>query len=260
MINSQHVPVYDGHQKEEYVLFENDFSAGLEGWSGLLDTGINYYPGLHTASLTGPFSMLVDTRGGAANVEAVASKRMAAYRGVWKINFRIAWNASLGGVGNNSLDKWRMSLDWQGGDDGVSRKWFELQYLHYSEGTSSNFIRWRLSDGNAASMNTITEISETTALDGTGLEMGFNQINKYDFFDIELRFIANAEDSKWLTLKINGKSYDISSYDLSNIQTAAGDFDNGANLLFYCENRASNSSADPYLLVDYVRVALEDYE
>lgn len=240
-----------GNEEDTYVLFENDFSTGMEGWGGLLASGMNYYPSLHSASLTGPHSLVIDTRGGTQNVEASASKRLPAFEGLWIIKARIAWNTHTTTVGTNALDKLRIALDWQRGTD---RRWWELQYLHYSEGTSSHYPRWRVSNGNAGTMNLITELSEASAGDGNGYELGYNAINKFDFHDIELRLTAHATRAAWGSIRINDQIVDLRAMDANAVQTAETEFVNGGNLLFLVENRPTEANADPFMLVDYVRV------
>lgn len=247
-LNPQDLP------RDQYVVFENDFSTGFEGWNGLLASGKNHYPSLHTASLQGPHSLCVDTYGGVANVEASASKRMGAFEGIWTITTRIAWNVhTTSGPEQNALDKIRIGLDWQ---RGVNRRWYEIQYLHYSEGTSSLYPRWRTTNGSAATTEVITDLSEASQGDGNGYELGYNQINKFDFHTIKIEFRTSTDTSvaKWHGIEVNGVSADLSNHDATGTQAVADEFDNGANLLFFCENRPTNANADPYLLVDYVRV------
>lgn len=231
----------------KYVLFENDFSTGNEGWNGLLDSGDNYYPTLDPHSITGPYSLRLDTMGHTAGVSAIACKRFWAFEGKYHFLFRFAWNGDAEG----DLRYLRWVLDWQVDTD--TRRWIEVKYTHYNQSTNAVLARWEVSDGNVNGMQEITDARIQ------GYELGFNAAHKYDFHEVEFSVTAIDGEYAWDTLRIDNQKVDISGFDLDNTQTAENDFANGSNILMYCTG-VSDETVRPYVLIDYVRAEVEPTE
>ena len=240
-----------------YVIFEDDFSTGNQGWNGLLDSGDNYYPVLDPHSLTGPYSLRLDTFNTAlTSVSAIACKRFWAFSGIWHVLFRFAWS----GDDENDLRYLRWVLDWQHETD--TRRWIELDYTHWNTSTEAMLARWRVSDGNVNNMQEITAVSgKRDAL--SGYELGFNAGGassarnlKPDFHEVEFSVAVKDNDYHWREVRVDNKRFDISDLSLNGSQTAENDFANGSNVLMYVVNRDDEAS-HPWALLDYVRVEVE---
>lgn len=230
------------------VIFHNTFNKSLEGWSGLIDTSENYYPSLHASAMNGEHAMVIDTVGGIVDVDAIASKRFYAYNGKYRLSVRFAWNADQ----PSYLRYLRFVMDWQRGNESTgTRKWVDLRYTHWNETTGAVLARWDISPGNASVFNEITEMS--------GYELGYNQKFKYDYHELIWEWVCDdsINDFRYIRAILDGVEYDLSSLPLTTDQTGVAEFDNGANLLFYCTNRSDNSAADPYLLIDEVLLEVE---
>lgn len=232
------------------LVLDDDFSDGMQGWSGLIAAGRNYYPTLHAGSRTGAHALCIDTRGGQAAVTATASKRLPAFIGKWYIDLWFAWNAKADAAGpeGNGLEEINFALDWQSG--ATTRKWFQFDYQHYDEGGSAVDPFFRISNGSANAFNTVTEIG--------AYELGYNQAYKYDYHHLVWSFVADGSRSRWDKVILDGITYDLSSYQCDQPQAEVEDFDNGANLLVQCQNRTTNSAADPFVLLDSIRVEIEE--
>lgn len=231
------------------VLFDNSFDQGLEGWNGLIAAGENFFPSLHPASQNGPWSMCLDTNGGVANVTAYATKRAYARRGIIRWQFRFTWSAEAEGVvaagpEQNGLRYLRFAVDWQRGNevDG-DRDWWEIRYRHWDESGAAITPIWEASDASANAYNAIADLA--------GYELGYNQANKYDFHDAEMMF--DTVNKRWISFRLDGRGYDLTSQAVGGVQSGVAEFDNGANFVFACQSRSNNSNSDPFMLVDWTK-------
>lgn len=229
------------------TMFDDRFSDGLEGWTGLVAAGENFYPLLHPASVEGGRSMILDTCGGVQNVTAYATKRSYAYAGIVRWYSRFAWSAEVLGVGGsagpeqNGLRYLRWAVDWQRGNEITGqRHWWEIRYRHYDESGGAITPIWEASDGSANAYNAIAGLA--------GYELGYNQANKYDFHELVITF--DSVRKRWISVALDGKLVDIRHMPGGALQSGVAEFDNGSNFVFGCQNRSNNSSADPFMLVD----------
>lgn len=223
--------------RSDGVLFDDDFSAGLQGWSGLLTTGENYYPSLSPVSATGPFSMVLETSGGVRDIHATASKRLYAFPGRVRWWTRFAWNAGR----RSDLRYVRFVVDWQQGRR--DRRWFEVRYTHWNESAGSVLARWDLTNAPALGYTEIPGLS--------GYELGYNMVDKYDFHDIIIEIDAGA--NRYVSVQVDQTAIDLTGLGSPSSLTPEGDFANGSNFLFYCHNLATRSESNPKLFVDRTR-------
>lgn len=224
------------------TVWDNTFEKGHDGWSGL-PGGANtrgYYPQLSPVSVTGPNSLLIDTRGEATNVLAIAAKRWYAHLGVIEWFTRFGWNAGpQSAVGGNSLLELRWSLDWQLGQD---RRWWECRYRHYSQGLAQIYPQWDFTTGNAAAVATCP------TMPAPFYELGYNNPTRVDFHEITLRFDTRRRG--WLSITLDGTTHSLASIPTTGTMVPEVPFANGANCLFYVRNRTDIANADPYMVVD----------
>lgn len=231
------------------VIFDDDFGDGLNGWTGLVNAGENFYPSLYPAGSDSPFSMIIDTAGGTTSATANATKRWHAHKGIVQWWIRFAWNALVpGGVEHNGLRYIKFALDWQYSRDGVDeRRWWEVRYRHYNESGTAIDPLWEASDSTAS---TYTEIPDVG-----GLELGFNQIGKYDFQDVVMTI--DTVNDRWVSLQINERIYHaISTLPIADTQPTVDHFENGANCVISVLNRTNNSAADPFVVVGRTRLTV----
>lgn len=222
------------------VIFDDDFSDGLQGWSGLRNTGINRYPTLHPYCSSGQNSMCLAVTDGVANTYAAASKRtsMRAMRYRW--HSRVGWTSD---VEASSLRYLRWSIDQE---DATDRYWVDLRYTNWDEATGDVVPKWEINTGNGVSF-VYTDI-------GLDYELGFNQRNKVDFADVVLE--VDLGTKKYVSLQVNDVTVDLSGYTLSpsaKIPEPDTYFTNGQNFLFWCVNRSNNGDTMPIMFIDQTR-------
>lgn len=248
-LDSRRWYVFDGSSWSTYagladpakVLFDNDFSDGLQGWSGLRTTGKNFYPSLSPVSLVGPHAMILDCTDdlSAPATPVAACKRLYAHEGLIRWTSYFAWNATNS---VNDLAKLRWIIDWQRGQ---TRRWLEVRYRHYDEATSSQVAAWEVNNGNSA--GTYTAVSSYA-----GYLLGMNATNKTDYHKIEI--VADPSGPAWVSLQLDSLPIvDLSGIAINATTAAETDFENGSNFLFWIEDRTNTSSADPWMLVDRTR-------
>lgn len=226
------------------VIEDVDFSNGLAGWSGLISAGTpNPYPSLAPFSEQGPYSMVLDAgMHGAASTAAVAVKRWGRTDGKFIARHSMGWTANS----QNFLRHIRWAMDYQ---NASNRYWFEIRYRHYDEVGGVVTPLWQIATGT-------TGAQVYTTIEGLTYEVRWNGEFKPNFDQITIRL--DTETKKYEEIEINGVQYDLTSLNLGPTAearlTSPGSFDNGMNWLLYCENRTNNSSADPRLYVDRVKI------
>lgn len=223
------------------VLFDDDFSDGLQGWGGLRTTGKNFYPSLHPASLRGPHSMILDTSDDGSNPSTPvdACKRLWAVQGRVRWRSRFAWNFAA--TDTLDLSRLRFIIDWQLGQ---TRRWLEISYLHNNAGAVLG--QWRVSDGS----------TNPTNIAGLTYILGPNMIYKHDFHEIVIEAELGA-NPKWIAVELDDRDrVDLSAYPINSTIVAETDFENGSNFIY--EIVDAGATADPYMLVDTTRAERVD--
>lgn len=224
------------------VLFDDDFTLGLCGWSGLRDPGTNRFPSLHPYSCVGPHSMVLDLEGGSTSQHCEAIKRLTLREESVRWHSRVGWTAD----NNNHLRYLKWSIDVE---DASNRYWYEIRYTHFDEATSAMNPMWHVQTGVPSGGMTHTVISGLTT------ELMFNQPNKVNWHDVVIEF--NLSTRKYVSIEIDGIETDLSGYSGpgadDKLDSPDTYFTKGMNPLFTLNGRSDNSDANPKVFVDWTR-------
>ena len=247
LVVPRRVPYRNLFKNVHEALWSTDFDSGLGGWDGLksgsllLTTAANMYkwPTLTSEqSMSGNLSLKLDAGTGTSNT-AVAVKRGPLYRGRLRFSTYVAWN----GTGENWLRFLRFALDTQdptaGG--GTGRWWFELRYTHFDQTAVDVTGTWTVETGTASA-----SVMSSTLL---SYILPFNEWQKVNWHYLEIIVDTNA--MKYESFTIDNVFTDLSAYAPTK-DTALDDFvfDNGFNVLVYCQNRSNTSSANSWAYID----------
>jgi hypothetical protein len=239
-LHPRQVAQFTGHE----VLFDDDFSDGLQGWSGLRDAGINRFPTLHPYASTGQNSMFLEVADGVGNAIASASKRTSYRAGRYRWYSRVGWSSDSGAGGMRYL-RWSMDQE-----DATDRYWVDLRYTNYDTDPEVNGInpKWEVNVGAGGEGLVYEDI-------GLDYELGFNQKNKVDFADITLEVDFSGATKRYVSLRVNDVTVDLTDYTLApgaKIDPPGTYFTNGQNFLFWVQN-LPNANTTPSMFIDRTR-------
>lgn len=231
------------------VLYKNDFSQGLGGITGLIESGngMDRWPQLSQEGVVSPYAMLLDTQPGAAQATAVI--RLGLYKARLRSTYIVGWT-DPGTVENNSLVALRFFIDTQDGSLGstVGRHWHEVRHEHYNQTDAGVTNKWQLQKGSTSSLS----YNDTDLT----YELGYNQRYKANARKIVIDW--DLVNHKGLFLRVGTEGVSLRGLAgptaEAKLQGSGTFFDNSMNFGITVEPRSNNASARVQAFIHYWKI------